>query len=159
MPHQTVVKSSGATGADLTIAAGGLLWRKRNGQWEIAIVHRRRYGGDYTLPKGKVQRDETPLACALREVREETGWAAEPVDFAGQVTYPTNGTRKLVLFWTMRGDRELESGVDNDEVAEVLWLPAKKAMQQLSYPVERDLLARVTGTAIETTSSRVQRII
>ena len=45
-----------AAGSDLIIAAGGLVWRQRKGHREFAIVQRKRYSGDYTLPKGKVER-------------------------------------------------------------------------------------------------------
>jgi hypothetical protein len=34
-------------------AAGGVLWRKRGeSEAEIALVHRKRYDGDWTLPEG-----------------------------------------------------------------------------------------------------------
>ena len=55
-------------------AAGGLLWRPaRHGRAEIALVHRPRYK-DWSLPKGKAVRGETPVVTAHREVLEETGF-------------------------------------------------------------------------------------
>jgi len=54
-------------------AAGGVVLRKsRSGETEIAVIHRPAYD-DWTLPKGKIEPDESPEDCALREVREETG--------------------------------------------------------------------------------------
>ena len=49
-------------------AAGGVVMR--DGQ--VAVVHRPRYD-DWTLPKGKLDPDETSEEAALREVWEETG--------------------------------------------------------------------------------------
>ena len=39
---------------------------------EVLIIHRKRYD-DWTLPKGKLEVAESLPACAVREVREETG--------------------------------------------------------------------------------------
>ncbi|HET9561549.1 MAG TPA: NUDIX domain-containing protein, partial [Propionibacteriaceae bacterium] len=39
---------------------------------EVLIIHRKRYD-DWTLPKGKLEVGESLPACAVREVREETG--------------------------------------------------------------------------------------
>ena len=53
--------------ANKVIAAGGLVTNDKN---ELLIMFRR---GKWDLPKGKLDEGETIEACALREVREETG--------------------------------------------------------------------------------------
>ena len=52
-------------------AAGAIAWRDDG---EVAVVHRPRYG-DWSFPKGKVDRGETMPFAAVREVAEETGLA------------------------------------------------------------------------------------
>ena len=59
-------------------AAGGVV--ARGG--EVLVVHRARYD-DWTLPKGKLEGDETWEAAALREVREETGFDCALVEPLG----------------------------------------------------------------------------
>ena len=55
-------------------AAGAVLWRySKTNKIEIALVHRPRYD-DWSLPKGKVEEKESHIACAFREVLEETGY-------------------------------------------------------------------------------------
>lgn len=49
------------------IAAGGLVM---NDKKELLMIFRR---GKWDLPKGKLDKDETIEACAVREVKEETG--------------------------------------------------------------------------------------
>lgn len=48
-------------------AAGGLI---KNEKKEILMIYRRE---KWDLPKGKMEEGETPEACAVREVKEETG--------------------------------------------------------------------------------------
>jgi len=60
------------------IAAGGLVLNDKN---ELLMIFRR---GKWDLPKGKLDEGETIEACALREVKEETGLTQiEIKSFAG----------------------------------------------------------------------------
>jgi 8-oxo-dGTP pyrophosphatase MutT (NUDIX family) len=54
------------------LAAGGILLGKGAHEGLIAIVRRHRYGGEISLPKGKIKKGETEVSAALREVREDT---------------------------------------------------------------------------------------
>jgi 8-oxo-dGTP pyrophosphatase MutT (NUDIX family) len=120
-------------------AAGGILWRQVNGNYEIAIVHRRRYN-DWTLPKGKLQAGETLNQAALREVKEETGYTAHMLGFAGAISYETNNGTKVVCFWHMLPQGEPSKDLDT-EVAEVIWLQVGTAREKLQYPLEKTLVA------------------
>ena len=126
--HQTIIRG-----------AGGLLWRHSSQvDYEIAIIHRRRYG-DWTLPKGKLNEGESWKEAALREVKEETGYDAELLRFAGAIGYQIEGTEKVVCFWHMIAIGEPGGKID-EEVADILWLPIQVARSRLQYPVERVLL-------------------
>jgi 8-oxo-dGTP pyrophosphatase MutT (NUDIX family) len=57
----------------IVLAGGGIVWRRgEGGGLEIVLVHRPAYD-DWSLPKGKLNRDETEAQAALREAQEETG--------------------------------------------------------------------------------------
>lgn len=124
-------------------AAGGLLWREKEGRREILIIHRSRYD-DWSLPKGKVKDGECLDETALREVAEETGYRAELLDFAGDVFYYAGESPKIVLFWNMRVMAEIpavERASDSpDEGDEIRWLPVAAALEIISYEEERGLL-------------------
>jgi 8-oxo-dGTP diphosphatase len=116
----------------LVRAAGGLVVHGGN----VLLVHRPKYD-DWTFPKGKALTEESDEACALREVREETGLhcrlgaelpATEYVDTAGRP--------KRVRWWRM--EIGLDDGFEpNDEVDELRWVSPADAARLLSY--ERDV--------------------
>lgn len=139
-------------------AAGGLLWRKVGGRKELAVIHRTRYGGDWTLPKGKLESGESWQEAARREVQEETSCQVRLGQFAGSVIYPVGGEHKVVLFWNMTvvGDCRF---VPSDEVDALQWLPVKEALKTLDYEGERTLVEEnlKVSPAGSTLRARVRR--
>jgi 8-oxo-dGTP diphosphatase len=123
---------------DVIRAAGGLVWRVTKNSREIALVHRAQYD-DWSLPKGKVEKGETWVAAALREVEEETGCTVRLGRFAGCSCYTVKGIAKVVLFWHMMLDSETVFE-PNEETDELIWLPAVEAASKLDYDSERVLL-------------------
>lgn len=122
-------------------ASGGLLWRKTPDGLKIAVIHRHRYGNDWTLPKGKLNRGESWQEAALREVKEETGWEASILSFAGAIAYQIERGDKIVRYWNMTTTSgRQQSEFDRSEVAKVDWLSPDEAIQRLSYPLDRGLV-------------------
>jgi 8-oxo-dGTP diphosphatase len=120
-------------------AAGCVLWRRSpvGGELEICLVHRPKYD-DWSHPKGKLRRDEDPLAGALREVAEETGHRAVAGAPLPTVDYVANGRPKRVRYWAA----EATGGAfaPNAEVDRILWLPPAAARSRLTRPRDRALL-------------------
>ncbi len=118
-------------------AAGGVVWRLRDGAPEVQIIHRPRYD-DWTLPKGKLLPGEPDLAAAVREVGEEVGADVAVQRRIGTIKYLVGDARKKVTYWSMRyrgGEFEL-----NDEVDNVQWLRVGRAYQRLTYNVDRSVM-------------------
>jgi 8-oxo-dGTP diphosphatase len=127
------------TDVSVVRAAGGVVCRtSRSGETEIAIIHRPAYD-DWTLPKGKVEPDESPQECALREVREETGLKCELVRAIGCTAYvDRRGRDKVACYWVM----EVRSGrfKPGIEVDRLLWLSLDDAVERLTYGRDKTLL-------------------
>jgi len=112
-------------------AAGGVVYRMREAEPEILLVHRPRYG-DWSLPKGKLDRHESFKACAEREVYEETGVSGVVERAIGTVGYVTPaGNNKVVRYWLIRAKDESFS--PNSEVDKIRWLRLKRAREKASY--------------------------
>jgi ADP-ribose pyrophosphatase YjhB (NUDIX family) len=117
------------------LAAGGALWRtNENNEIEVLLIRTPR--GVWSLPKGKQRRGEAILSCALREVREETGFLCVANHELLTVTYQDRKDRKKqVRFWAM----EPRSGTfrPNAEVDAIEWLSLPSAASCLTH--ERDV--------------------
>ncbi|MFC6012873.1 NUDIX hydrolase [Nocardia lasii] len=120
-------------------AAGAVLWRAGADGPEIGVIHRPKYG-DWSLPKGKLDPGETPVVAAVREVSEETGLPCTLGRYLGHVTYPIPGHRQLkrVDYWAAEAD-DGDFAV-NDEVDQLRWFPLDRVMDQLSYPMDRQIV-------------------
>ena len=127
-------------------AAGGVLWRPAADGIEICVVHRP-YRADWSLPKGKLEDGEHPLAAAVREVQEETGVQGEPQLRLPGVAYTMpDGTPKTVEFWLMRAaDGPADDPMDPAEVDTVLWLAPADALARLTYPDDWALVEHVVA--------------
>lgn len=125
-------------------AAGGIAVRaSASGGWEVALVHRP-VQQDWSLPKGKVDAGESAQECALREVREETGWKCSLGRFVGEVSYvDRRGRKKVVEYWLMQ---PIEGGYPRDgEVDDVAWVPVSDVTSRLSYAHDSELVASVAS--------------
>jgi 8-oxo-dGTP diphosphatase len=127
------------TNDTLIRAAGCVLWRRSpvDGEPEICLVHRPKYD-DWSHPKGKLKRGEDPLACALREVEEETGYTASPGAELPTVSYMAGGRPKRVRYWAA----EATGGrfTPNNEVDRILWLSPSAARSRLTQFRDRALI-------------------
>lgn len=127
------------------VSAGGVV--VHDGRVLVIVPTRRAADGSQVLalPKGHLDDGETIVQAATREVREETGVVAEPVQELGEVRYWYVRDRRRVaksvyffLFRLLGGDL-----VDHDEeVLEVRWMALAEAQKALSYAGEREMVGR-----------------
>jgi 8-oxo-dGTP diphosphatase len=136
-------------------AAGAVLWRPGDdGCAEVAVIHRPRYD-DWSLPKGKVDPGETEPVTAVREVAEETGYAAHLGRRLAAVSYPVDQNIKKVRYWTARAIGGEFS--PNDEVDELKWLPVTEAVKAVRYAHDRKVLRRFKKLPADTKTVLIVR--
>ena len=141
------------------LAAGGIVLRQAATPL-IAIV-RLRKRNEWVLPKGKLDRGETPRAAAEREVNEETGHDVSVHEFLGTLVYDSRAGSKVVHFWRMEAGRDPVRKLMRD-VKAVEWLPLADAVDRLSRGYERAFLEQVGPIALATANAAgapVERVI
>jgi 8-oxo-dGTP pyrophosphatase MutT (NUDIX family) len=134
-------------------SAGGVIV---DDEGRVILTARRSFKGDlgWGLPKGIVEKGESPEAAALREAREETGLEVElirpisTIDYwfvqPARDRYPPIRVHKYVQYFLMRptgGDPEAH----DEETEEVALLDVAEALERVSYDSE----AKVIRAALE----------
>lgn len=119
------------------VAAGAVVTRLVGDEKQFLLVHRH-FRDDWSFPKGKVDPGEHLLATAIREVREETGFAIRLGLPLPTQRYQANGMPKEVFYW----HAELLEGdfVTNEEVDEIRWVDFATAATTLTYSHDVDVL-------------------
>ena len=106
----------------------------------------------WQLPKGLIDKGESPEAAALREVREEAGVNARVHSLVEKTEYWYQATKagervryhKFVHFfamWYMDGD----VGDHDHEVIEARWFPVSDAALSLAFRSERAIVERAAS--------------
>ncbi len=133
----------------LETSAGGVVYRiEPEGQAEVVLI-RPRGGERWALPKGWVEKDESALDAALREVREETGISARAVEPLDRIEYwfrTRQGSspilvHKYVDFFLMAAE-EGDLADHDHEVEEARWFPLEQAIEVAAFKSERQILEK-----------------
>jgi predicted NUDIX family NTP pyrophosphohydrolase len=114
-------------------SAGILLYRRRDDQLEVLLVHpggplwARRDAGVWSIPKGEYADDEEPLAAARREFAEELGTPV-PDGEALELGEIRQKSGKRVRAWAAAGDLDAERAQSNTFAMQ--WPPKSGRMQE-----------------------------
>lgn len=130
-------------------SAGGVVVRKTDGAFELAVITPRGRASVTALPKGHIDRDETAEIAAAREVREETGLGTELIEKLGDVKYVYRFRGKTIfkqvsffLFRHAGGEIDQITPQMRVEVDRAHWIPLSEAGIKLSYPGEREMVGK-----------------
>jgi 8-oxo-dGTP diphosphatase len=128
------------------VSAGGVIYREKDFSVDIALIAVK--GGHvWCLPKGMIDKGESPEMAAVREVSEETGLQGRIIEKLGEINYwyyikeEEARCRKTVHFFLI----EYESGDISQhdfEVDLVSWFPIDDALKKASYKGEREMIEK-----------------
>jgi predicted NUDIX family NTP pyrophosphohydrolase len=146
-------------------SAGILLFRRRGGENEFLLVHpggpfwAKKDAGAWSIPKGQIEDEEEPRACALRELEEELG-QAPPLDPEQLIELGSIRQRagKVVEAWAAEADFDPTTLASNaftmewpprsgkqqefPEVDRAEWFDPEKAREKI-LPAQAELLDRL----------------
>lgn len=128
------------------ISAGAVVYRHREETFQV-ILFSRRNGLLWSLPKGKIERNEMMQDAAIREVKEETGAEGKIITHLNDIHYwyvdKKRGLRlnKTVHFFLMEYGAGQVGGGDS-EVESVEWFDIDLAIKKATYESERQTLKK-----------------
>ena len=141
-PVTNAGESAGLTAG--VFAAGAVCWRDTHGDLEVLLVHRPKYD-DWSWPKGKVDAGETLPECAVREVREETGYTIKLGLPLPSADYPVGKhNTKHVSYWSAEVRSHHKPAPDDPkEIDEARWVKTNKARSLLTRWADREQLDKL----------------
>lgn len=124
-------------------SAGGVVYKREGKDLKILLISTKQ-GKVWALPKGLVEKNETPQQAALREIREETGIDGKIIDELGEVSYwfylegeKYFKTVKYYLVEYINGQITPQWEIDNAE-----WFKADEALNKLTYESDKKILEK-----------------
>lgn len=81
------------------------------------------------IPAGKLEPGEEPLACAIRELEEETGYTAQKMELLSSFYTSPGFADELLHVYVATGLTKGESRPDEDEFVDVLALTLEQARE------------------------------
>jgi 8-oxo-dGTP pyrophosphatase MutT (NUDIX family) len=118
--------------------AGGVVRRDDRDGARFLLVRAKRPPFDWVIPKGHIERGETPEQTAGREVAEEAGVAADVARAVGDLSFAARGRLIHVRYFAMR----YRGDVPPEETREVRWCSLAECEQMLLFEDAREMVRR-----------------
>lgn len=133
--------SSGGKGIRLTT----LCYLEQDGKY--LMLYRNKKEGDQSEGKylgvgGKLERGESPEECALREIREETGFEVSDLTFRGIVTFISDVWEHELMFLYSAGRWTGTLRMDCSE-GELLWVPKEQVLSLPAWQGDKYFLRKL----------------
>ena len=129
-------------------SCGAIVYRKFHGNTEILLI-KHINSGHWSFPKGHVEKGETEVETAHREILEETSIDViiDPT-FRVTGTYsPKKDTTKVVVYFLAKA-KNVDFVPQEDEIAEIRWVDISHATNVLSYDNDNTIVSKAK-TAIK----------
>jgi len=125
-------------------SAGGVVFKKEDNKTYFLLIKPAKTDR-WQFPKGLIDKGESTLETALREVEEEGGVKAEVVKKLGASSYffVWEGEKifKTVTYFLMKYLKDTGDGHDG-EVEKVLFAPFAEAYEKLTYKDDKNFLKK-----------------
>jgi len=124
-------------------SAGGVVFLKNS------ILMLQKINGDWVLPKGKIETNETSEATAMREVREEAGIKTKIISPIGETSYKFKNywsnnhvIEKNVVWYLMKALSSTPHPQREEGFIDSKFIHVNNVVQLAKYDDERDILMK-----------------
>ena len=126
------------------VSAGGIVFFKNN------ILMLRKFNGDWVLPKGRVEENESIRDAAVREVYEESKAKVNVIKYIGKINYEFNRPcfkDKVQIYkevyWYLMIARNMNcTAQKNEGFVEAKFIPFERTLSIARYDDERKIIKK-----------------
>ncbi|MBQ6356622.1 MAG: 8-oxo-dGTP diphosphatase [Solobacterium sp.] len=121
-----------------------LCYLQKDGRWLMLLRNRKENdinAGKWIGTGGKIEPGETPRQGALREIREETGFIADTLDFRG-ILYFIYGTKDAEKMWVYSSHDFHGTQTECNE-GTLAWIPEDEILALELWPGDRAFLKKM----------------
>jgi len=126
-------------------SSGGIVAKARSSKIRILLI--KDPYGKWTWPKGKIDKKETPLDAAKREIGEETGLKnIQVISEIGRSNYFYTRKKRLIYktvyiyLFKFNGNEALS--IQKAEIDDGRWFSEEEALSKVSYKGAKELLKK-----------------
>lgn len=118
---------------------GAVVYQKKDGKTLVLVEHMAL--GHTSIPKGHIEEGETPVQCALREIKEETNLDVDlDTTFSYTISYsPKEGILKDVTFY-LATPKNSSMIPQLSEVSSLEWVEIDKAIAMMTFQTDKDTI-------------------
>lgn len=125
----------------MTKISGGVIWNPTRG---IVVVNQN--NNSWSLPKGHVEKNETDIEAALREIKEETGIEKDELNFVSPLpsyereqikkhAHDEGEMRTITFFFFTTQEERLQP--EDPENPKAIWVRPEDVASALSHPIDK----------------------
>ena len=128
----------------MEISAGAIIYTIINNEINYLLI--KDFHGNFGFPKGHLEKDETEIDAAIREIKEEVGInIILDTNFRKELNYimPNGINKKSVYYLGFYKDQKIIKQLE--EVDETLLLPFSKAIDTLTFDNMKEALVEANN--------------
>lgn len=138
-------------------SAGGIIISKYGNRWYVLLM--KDMNGNWTFPKGKIEKDESHEEAAKREIHEEVGLSG--LIKVAELTpshywyYRHGSIKKTVYYFLFKSEIMNEPVVQTEEgISEARWVTFSNAATLIGYPDTNGILLKEVHKKLTTLNKR-----